>query len=171
MYDRRPKSNFCGLSVSEQAKVRGFSRSRIWFKISVAYHRNVTSVQKPPKLVAISLRRFGALVLYRIVAASGSLPQQNFDYAKRRRFSPLRMTYSGFVGRYAFVFTGCRGRHPLQQILKFTVGAIHESPALCLQYAFVFAGCRGRHPAPNDNSKTTKDRGTRSLAGATVCNI
>ena len=23
MYDRRPKSNFCGLSVSEQAKARG----------------------------------------------------------------------------------------------------------------------------------------------------
>ena len=38
---------------------------------------------KSPKLQAISLRRFGALVLHRIVAASGSLPQQNFDYANR----------------------------------------------------------------------------------------
>ena len=38
---------------------------------------------RPPKLVAISLRRFGASVLHRIVAASGSLPQQNFDYANR----------------------------------------------------------------------------------------
>ena len=28
------------------------------------------------------------------------LTPQNFDYAKRKRFSPLRMTYSGFVGRY-----------------------------------------------------------------------
>jgi hypothetical protein len=37
--------------------------------------------RKPPKLYWRSLRRFGALVLYRIVAC-GSLPQQNFDFAQ-----------------------------------------------------------------------------------------
>ena len=44
---------------------RHFCRRGIWLKISVACQRNVTSVQKPPKLVAISLRRFSALVLLR----------------------------------------------------------------------------------------------------------
>ena len=40
--ERSSQSNFCGLSASEQAKARGFSRSGIWLKISVAFHRNVT---------------------------------------------------------------------------------------------------------------------------------
>ena len=88
-----------------------------------------------------------------------SSPTRNFNIHRRGDSRIARLCL-----RYAFVFAGRRGRHPLQQILKFTVGAIHESPALCLQYAFVFAGCRGRRPAPNDDSKTIKNRGTRSLA-------
>ena len=41
------------------------SRSRIWFKILVACHGNVTSIQKLPKLRAISLRRCRSSVLPR----------------------------------------------------------------------------------------------------------
>ena len=65
---------------------RHFCRSGIWLKISVAYQRNVTSVQKPPKLRAISLRRFGALVLPRSSLGKTSTAKT------ASRFSSLRMT-------------------------------------------------------------------------------
>ena len=45
--------------------------------------------RKPPKFVAISHRRIRSLVLYRIVAASGSLPQQNFDFGRRSYTPPF----------------------------------------------------------------------------------
>ena len=61
MYDRQPKSNFCGLSVSEQAEARGYCRSGIWLQISVACLLNVTFVKashpnsKPYPFVALLL--------------------------------------------------------------------------------------------------------------------
>ena len=68
---------------SEQAKAQGVaaagSRNEFrWLAIGML-HR----YKKPPKLVAISHRRYRSSVLYRIVAARGSLPQQNFDYENR----------------------------------------------------------------------------------------
>ena len=44
-HECRPKSNFCGLSASEQAKARGLSRSGIWLQILVACGWNVTFVK------------------------------------------------------------------------------------------------------------------------------
>jgi hypothetical protein len=47
--------------------------------------------KKPPKFQAISLRRFGALILPRFsLGKISTTPTAS-------RFSPLRMTYSGFV--------------------------------------------------------------------------
>ena len=65
-------------------------------------------------------------VLYRIVAASGSLPQQNFDFGRRSDTPPCaqddiqRFCFATRVrknGRTQFAPTGkfkiyCRGRHP-----------------------------------------------------------
>ena len=62
MYDRRPKSKFCGLSVSEQAKPRATRRSGIWLNVSVACLLDVTFVaeshpnSKPYPIVAIAPR-------------------------------------------------------------------------------------------------------------------
>ena len=87
MHDRRPKSNFCGLSASEQAKARGILPKRdMATNFGGLLMECYIYCRKPPKLVAISHRRIRSLVLHRIVAASGSLPQQNFDYEKRFAF-------------------------------------------------------------------------------------
>ena len=43
------------------------------------------------------------------------------------------------------LFSGCRGRHPLPQILKFSVGAIHESPVFVHGMRF-FSGAPRRSP-------------------------
>ena len=60
------------------------STAGIWLKISVACQRGCyIFCDKPPKLPAISLRRIRSSVFVRIVAASGSLPQQNFDFGRR----------------------------------------------------------------------------------------
>ena len=62
---------------------------------------------------------------------------------------------------YAFVFSGCRGRHPLQEIFIYTVGAkrllaiswplaaFHLVARLCLRYAFVFGMPRTSSPTRN----------------------
>ena len=67
------------------------------------------------------------------------------------------MTYSGFVGRYAFVFAGRRGRRPLQ---------IHRRGDSRIARLLLAKTVRfwDAEDVSNDNSKTIKDRGTRSLA-------
>ena len=85
-HECRPKSNFCG--VNNGAKAQAFGRSGIWLQISVACYRNVTFVaeshqnSKPYPFVAIAPR----------FCLFASLNPQNFDCAKRKRFSSLRMT-------------------------------------------------------------------------------
>ena len=71
------------------------SRSGIWLKILVACQRNVTSVQKPPKFVAISLRHFVPCFRLFACAQPAEVRLQN-----RNAIFPLRMTYSGVVGFY-----------------------------------------------------------------------
>jgi hypothetical protein len=48
-----------------------------------------------------------------LLGFSSLLARKNFDYAKRKRFSPLRMTYRGFV-LLKSIEAGCPGGHPLQ---------------------------------------------------------
>jgi hypothetical protein len=68
---------------SERAKARAFWRSGIWLKISVAFQGECYIDSKATKICCHIPSSRCSSVLYRIVAASGSLPQQNFDYANR----------------------------------------------------------------------------------------
>ena len=97
-HECRPKSNFCGLSLGEQAKARAFWRSGIWLKISVACQRNVT----------FTVESHGDFEPYPFVAFAprfciGSSPRAAHSLNKTSttqtalRFSSLRMTYSSFV--------------------------------------------------------------------------
>ena len=67
-------------------------------------------------------------VLYRIVAASGSLPQQNFDFGRRSYTPPCAQDD---IQRFCFAIRVRKKRaireSPLRKITKFIVGSIHES--------------------------------------------
>ena len=103
MYDRRPKSRFCGLSEAnkqnrEPLGEAGYGLMSRWLANGML-HR----YKKPPQFARRFHRRLRSSVLYRIVAASGSLPQQNFDYVL---CPALRMTGWLIVLWESFVFRG-----------------------------------------------------------------
>ena len=113
--------------------------------------------RKPPKLQAISLRRFRSSVLLVRCAQPAEVrlrKTQAFFFAQNDRlivcfvgcvcFGRMQANSASLRGKFAsqnrpsptgwgkvcknLFVSGCRGRHPLPQILKFSVGAIHESP-------------------------------------------
>ena len=57
--------------------------------------RKVTSFGKPASVLTRSLRRLRSSVLDRIVAACGSLPLQNFDFAQDDRLQVMRRVMLG----------------------------------------------------------------------------
>jgi hypothetical protein len=92
---RRPKSNFCGLSVSEQAEARAVRRCGIWLEISVACLRDVTfSVESHPNSLP-----------YPIVAFA-----PRFFLAPRSKKLRLRASHSAqndrLIVRFAFIVRG-----------------------------------------------------------------
>ncbi len=71
---------------SEQAKARRSSAAGIWLKVLVAYQRDVTfSVESHPNSEPYP-------IVAMLLGFSSLFARKNFDYAKRKRFSPLRMT-------------------------------------------------------------------------------
>ena len=83
---------------SEQAEARSESDEGIWLGVLVAFfHKCNIPLASHRDLQPYPASAKSLAVLHRIVAASGSLPQQNFDCAL---CAPLRMTYRGFVLRY-----------------------------------------------------------------------
>ena len=92
VHDRRPKSNFCGLSASEQAKARGVLPKRdMATNFGGLLVECYIYCRKPPKLQAISLRRYRSLVLLRYSLRKTSTSQTAL------RFASLRMTYRIFI--------------------------------------------------------------------------
>ena len=73
---------------SEQAEARSESDEGIWLGVLVAYfHKCNIPLASHRDLQPYPASAKSLAVLYRIVAASGSLPQQNFDFG-RRSYTP-----------------------------------------------------------------------------------
>ena len=87
--ERRKTLAFCVVEVlrverSEQAKPRSDSDEGIWLGALVAFfHKCNISIASHRDLQPYPASAKSLAVLYRIVAASGSLPQQNFDFGRR----------------------------------------------------------------------------------------
>ena len=128
MYDRRPKSNFRGLSLGERAEARDLlgeagSRNEFWWLSAV----NVTSLWQATEIlneIPAALWRLGFVSLF---------AQQNFD--------KLRMTGWVFVFGYAFVFGQPNGR----MVIGF-VTCVRPEARLLLVFSFsVFLYSHSQH--------------------------
>ena len=108
--------------ASSEVKARRQSAAGISLKTSVACLLDVTfAVESHQNSLRDPASAKSLAVLYRIVAASGSLPQQNFDFGRRSYTPPYAQDD---IQRFCFAI--CVRKNLC--LPKTLVGAIHESP-------------------------------------------
>ena len=144
MYDRRPKSNFCGLSASEQAKARATRRSGIWLQILVAFGWDVTFVKAghpnslPYPIVAFAPR----FCIGSSPRAAHSLNKTSTGACRLLRDDIQRFCFEIYVSKSKFP-------HTLQQPARgpwaFQKQAIFNSTPLVFSRLLSIPRARGRY--------------------------